>query len=42
VLFVRHLPDLTGAELRQMRELNPKTPSEADEDREEREFLEGG
>jgi mono/diheme cytochrome c family protein len=41
VRFIRHIPDVTAAELQEMRALNPKSPHEAAEEREEREFLEG-
>jgi mono/diheme cytochrome c family protein len=41
VRFIRHLPDVTAAELQEMRALNPKSPHEAAEERAEREFLEG-
>jgi hypothetical protein len=37
VLFIRHLPKITPAELEEMRRLNPKTPEERDEEK----FLEG-
>jgi mono/diheme cytochrome c family protein len=41
VHFVRHLNDLTGEHLKEMEALNPKTPSELEEERQDREFLEG-
>jgi mono/diheme cytochrome c family protein len=41
VRFIRHLPDVTAAELHEMQELNPKSPADAAEEREERDFLEG-
>ena len=41
VHFIRHLADLTPAELHEMQQLNPKSPAEAAEEREERDFLEG-
>lgn len=41
VRFIRHLPALTLEELREMDALNPKTPSELEEEREDREFLNG-
>jgi mono/diheme cytochrome c family protein len=41
VHFIRHLPDITAAELGEMQQQNPKSPSEAAEEREERDFLEG-
>jgi mono/diheme cytochrome c family protein len=42
VAFVRHLPRITAAELAQMKELNPISPQELAERREEEEFLSGG
>ncbi len=42
VYFIRHLPRLTPTEETQMESLNPKTPEEAQEDREEEQFLNGG
>jgi mono/diheme cytochrome c family protein len=42
VRFIRHLPDLTQDEQRQMETLNPKTPEERQEEEEEKEFLNGG
>ena len=42
VLFIRHLPKITGGELEEMERLNPKSPEEVEEERGEREFLEGG
>ncbi|GAA3771622.1 hypothetical protein GCM10022270_35330 [Terriglobus aquaticus] len=42
VLLIRHLPQLTASEEQQMDALNPKTPSEAEEDKEEEQFLNGG
>jgi len=41
VHFVRHLNDLTAEHLKEMEALNPKTPSELEEERQDREFLEG-
>jgi len=41
VHFVRHLNDLTAEHLKEMETLNPRTPSEYDEERQDREFLEG-
>src|SRR6266851_1240080 len=40
VHFVRHLNDLTSEHLKEMEGLNPKTPSEMEEERQDREFLE--
>jgi len=42
VRFVRHLPQLTSQEEREMETLNPKGPQELKEEQEEREFLTGG
>ena len=42
VLFIRHLPDLSANELKQMEHLNPKTDEERLEEDEEQEFLRGG
>jgi mono/diheme cytochrome c family protein len=42
VCFVRRLPQMTPAEERQMRGLNPKTPDELKEEQEEDQFLNGG
>lgn len=41
VRFIRHLPALTPEELREMDALNPKTPSELEEETKDREFLNG-
>ena len=41
VQFIRHLPALTPAELEDMEALNPKSPSELEEEKEDREFLDG-
>lgn len=42
VRFVRHLPNLTAEEEREMAALNPKSPEELKEEQEEQEFLNGG
>ena len=42
VCFVRHLPQLTSAEVDEMKKLNPKTPDDLEEERQEAEFLNGG
>ncbi len=42
VLFIRHLPKLTEAEIGTMKRLNPKSPEEFRQDEEMRQFLEGG
>jgi mono/diheme cytochrome c family protein len=39
VHFIRHLPQLTEGELREMEKLNPKSPAEMEEERQEQEFL---
>ncbi len=41
VHFVRHLNDLTPEHLKEMEALNPKSPSELEEERQDRAFLEG-
>ena len=41
VLFIRHLPQLTPAEQREMEALNPKGPAEKEEEQEEEQFLNG-
>jgi len=41
VHFVRHLKDLSPEQLQQMESLNPKSPSELEEERQDKEFLEG-
>ncbi len=41
VHFIRHLPQLTDGEKRQMQKLNPKSPDELKEEKEEEEFLRG-
>jgi hypothetical protein len=42
VHFIRHLPDLTEAELEQMKAMNPKSADQWREEEEARRFLEGG
>jgi mono/diheme cytochrome c family protein len=42
VLFIRHLPQLTSAEEREMEALNPKGPGEKQEELEEEQFLNEG
>jgi hypothetical protein len=39
VVFIRHLPQLTPAEEREMEALNPKGPAEKEEEQEEEHFL---
>lgn len=41
VLFIRHLPNLSPAELRDMKRFNPKSEADREEEREEQEFLNG-
>ncbi len=41
VAFIRHLPRLTDAEETEMQHLNPKSPDEIEEEKEEEEFLKG-
>jgi cytochrome c553 len=41
VRFIRHQPQLTAAEQREMEALNPKSPDELKEEQEEKEFLNG-
>ena len=42
VQFIRHLNELTPAQLKEMQKLNPKTPDEIEEERQDEEFLRGG
>jgi mono/diheme cytochrome c family protein len=42
VIFIRHLPELTDAELREMANLNPKTEEDRKEEQSEQDFLRGG
>ena len=39
--FIRHLPQLTSTEEAEMQRLNPKSPDEIQEEKEEEEFLKG-
>jgi mono/diheme cytochrome c family protein len=41
LLFIRHLPQLTNDQLKEMEALNPKTDEERREESEERKFLQG-
>jgi mono/diheme cytochrome c family protein len=41
VHFIRHLPALSPEEIREMEKLNPKSPDELEEERQEEEFLKG-
>jgi len=42
VCFVRHVPQVTREEEREMRKLNPKTPEDLEEEHQEEQFLSGG
>ena len=42
VLFIRHLPQLTPDEQATMASLNPKSPDELEEEKQEADFLNGG
>ena len=42
VRFIRHLPQISEEEEREMKKLNPKTLAELQEEKEEEEFLKGG
>jgi mono/diheme cytochrome c family protein len=39
VHFIRHLPQLTEGDLREMEKMNPKSPAEMEEEKQEEEFL---
>lgn len=41
VHFIRHLPNLSPEEIKEMEKLNPKTPEELQEEQEEEQFLKG-
>jgi mono/diheme cytochrome c family protein len=41
VLFIRHLPQLTEQEVKDMAQFNPRSPAELKEEQEERDFLNG-
>ena len=41
VHFIRHLPQLSLAEQKEMEKLNPVSPAELEEQRQEEQFLEG-
>ena len=41
VRFIRHLPDLTFEEKKEMEKLNPKGPDDRKEEEEEEKFLRG-
>ena len=42
VAFIRHLPRITPEEIEEMKGMNPVSPMEMNEDRQEKAFLEGG
>jgi mono/diheme cytochrome c family protein len=42
VRFIRHLPSITPQEVTEMQTMNPKTPADLEEEKEEQEFLNGG
>lgn len=42
VLFMRHLPQLTAAEIRDMERFNPRSDADREEEKVEQEFLKGG
>jgi mono/diheme cytochrome c family protein len=42
VCFIRHLPQITPVDVEEMKKLNPKTPADLEEERQEAEFLNGG
>ena len=42
VRFIRHLPHLTAQEELDMQHMNPKSPDELEEEKQERDFLKGG
>jgi len=41
VHFIRHLKDLTSAQIDDMKALNPKSPAELEEERQDQDFLDG-
>ncbi|MCU1235652.1 MAG: Cytochrome [Candidatus Solibacter sp.] len=41
VHFIRHLPQLSFSEQKEMENLNPKSPAEFEEEKEEENFLKG-
>ena len=41
VLFIRHLPNLSPAEILDMKRFNPRSPAEIEEEKAEQEFLNG-
>jgi mono/diheme cytochrome c family protein len=41
VHFIRHLSELSAAQLEEMKAFNPRNPAELEEERQDRDFLEG-
>jgi hypothetical protein len=41
VHFIRHLPNLTAEEIKEMEKLNPKSAADLEEEKQEEEFLKG-
>ena len=41
VHFIRHLPELSPSEMKDMEKLNPKSPHEQEEEKQEKQFLQG-
>ncbi|HWB84392.1 MAG TPA: c-type cytochrome [Bryobacteraceae bacterium] len=41
VHFIRHLPNLSPGEIKEMEKLNPKSPADLEEEKQEEEFLKG-
>jgi cytochrome c553 len=42
VAFIRHLPSISQSEVTDMEKMNPKSPLEIEEERQEEDFLQGG
>jgi mono/diheme cytochrome c family protein len=42
VLFMRHLPNLTAGEIRDMERFNPRSDADREEEKDEQDFLNGG
>ena len=41
VHFIHHLPDLSPSEIKEMEKLNPKSPEQLEEEKQEEQFLKG-
>jgi mono/diheme cytochrome c family protein len=41
VHFIRHLPSISADEIKDMEKMNPKTPADLEEEKQEEEFLKG-